>query len=194
MSTTPRIVAPTVPIPRSTTGREAVADRAAVRRAEREQQPDDRGREPDAERPHRDELAAPDDQRAERDQHDAARGRRPSRWRSRSSPAPARRSGRTRARRRGRRRTRAAPSPISSGWWWPATPRAPRFRRFFTRDGVFGRGLAARFVGAMRGHFAAARAAPAPSSSVATFSARRLARRPEFDRCRGALPDQAGRR
>ena len=70
VSTTPRIVAPAVPSPRSTSDVEAVADDAAVRRAEREQQPDERDDEPEPERPHRDELAARDDQRADRDEHD----------------------------------------------------------------------------------------------------------------------------
>ena len=45
---------------------EAVADRAALRVAEREQQPGDRDAEAEPERPHVDECAARDDQRAER--------------------------------------------------------------------------------------------------------------------------------
>ena len=47
---------------------ELPSDPAAVRRAEREHEPDDRHREPEPERPHGDERAPGHDQRAERDQ------------------------------------------------------------------------------------------------------------------------------
>ena len=75
VSSTPRIVAPVVPRPSRDHALEAVADRAAVRVTEREQQAGDRDAETEPERPHVDELAARHDQPAERDEDERSQVR-----------------------------------------------------------------------------------------------------------------------